>query len=269
MKFKQPNATGPGRNSPMNFLSCKNRAQQTILALLLLCALPLLSACGLFDGPTGYHGSVVKDKTRRNFFLIDHWGHSRHLQDYRGKVVVLFFGYTHCPDICPTTLNQLATAVRQLGANARRVQVLFITLDPEHDSASVLADYLRGFHPDFIGLTGSPEKIRAAAREFSVYYLEQKTEQTPQQTAHSATASTQHAEGANSPDHASPAGQGHHASAADTAPVLLEHTTNSLVFDADGRLRLLFKATQEATEMAADLQRLLTESSLSHTGTAD
>lgn len=232
----------------MNFL---RQFGQTLLIASCLSALP---ACSPFDSQPGYHGSVVKDKAQRDFFLIDHLGHSRHMQDYRGKVVVVFFGYTHCPDICPTTLSQLAAALRQLGPEAGRVQALFVTLDPEHDTASVLADYLHSFHPDFIGLTGSRENILAAARAFGIYYLQTahpSTEPVAESTGHAAEPATA------APNHDA------HAPHTGTAPLRLEHTTNGLVFDAGGHLRLIFKATQEADEIAADLRRLLADSAAS------
>ena len=105
-----------------------------------------------------------------DFKLTEATGKERHLSDFRGKVVVLFFGYTHCPEVCPTTLADLAQVVRLLGKDAGKVQVLFVTLDPERDTAEVLAKYVPSFNPSFIGLYGDTGATALAARVFAVSY---------------------------------------------------------------------------------------------------
>lgn len=105
--------------------------------------------------------------------LTDHNGQRRTLADFQGKVVTLFFGFTHCPDVCPTTLGEMATVMKELGGDAGRVQVLFVTVDPERDTADVLKRYVPAFHPTFLGLTGSAEEIARAAREFKIFYQKQ------------------------------------------------------------------------------------------------
>lgn len=100
--------------------------------------------------------------------LTSHQGTPQKLSDFTGKVVVIFFGFTHCPDICTPTLAKLSAALRQLGDKAREVQVVFITVDPDHDSPAVLAKFVPAFHPSFIGLTGSAGQIFAAQREFKI-----------------------------------------------------------------------------------------------------
>jgi protein SCO1/2 len=155
----------------------------------------------------------------RDFVLSDASGARRTLADYRGKVVVLFFGYTHCPDVCPTTLAQLAQARRLLGADADRVQVLFVTLDPERDTPQLLARYVPAFDPSFVGLTGSKNQIEAAAREFKVFF-QKVAGPTP-----------------------------------DT--YTLDHSSGSFVFDPHGQVRLYVLDRARAEQIAADLKRLL------------
>jgi protein SCO1/2 len=104
------------------------------------------------------------------FALIDHTGKPRTDEDFRGKLLVIYFGYSYCPDVCPTDLQQIGLAVDGLGAAAESVQPLFITVDPERDTAAHLADYVRLFHPRLIGLTGSAEQIRRVALAYKVYY---------------------------------------------------------------------------------------------------
>jgi len=105
-----------------------------------------------------------------DFSLTDANGKARKLADFRGKVVVLFFGYTHCPEVCPTTLADLARVMRELGAEAEKVQVLFVTLDPERDTPDVLAKYVPYFHPSFLGLYGDANATSQAAKVFAVNY---------------------------------------------------------------------------------------------------
>lgn len=105
--------------------------------------------------------------------LTDHTGRPRTLADFRGKVVVLFFGYTQCPDVCPTALAEAAQAVRSLGERADRVQVLFVTVDPERDTAELLAAYVPAFHPDFLGLRGDADQTQAATQAFRVFHRRQ------------------------------------------------------------------------------------------------
>ena len=104
------------------------------------------------------------------FRLTDASGNARSLADYRDKVVVLFFGYTHCPEVCPTTLADLAQAMQELGADAKKVQVLFVTLDPERDTPAVLGKFVPYFDPSFVGLRGDAQATAEAAKAFGVNY---------------------------------------------------------------------------------------------------
>ena len=104
------------------------------------------------------------------FTLIDHTGKQRTDADFRGKLLIVYFGYTTCPDICPTELMQIGLAVDKLGAAGDEVQPLFISVDPERDTPAVLAPYVAQFHPRLIGLTGTPQQIRSVADSYKAYY---------------------------------------------------------------------------------------------------
>ena len=105
--------------------------------------------------------------------LTDHNGQRRTLDDFKGKVVVLFFAFTHCPDACPTTLAELSTVAQELGPDAKQMQVLVVTVDPERDTPEVLRKYVPSFNPAFLGLYGTAEETAAAAKEFKVYFQKQ------------------------------------------------------------------------------------------------
>jgi protein SCO1/2 len=155
----------------------------------------------------------------RTLELADFDGKPRRLQDFRGKAVVLFFGYTHCPDVCPTTLADLAQAMRQLGKEAERVQVLFVTVDPERDSAEALKRYVTAFDPHFLGLRGDLEATRRAAKEFKIYF-------------------EKHPGGA-------------------PGAYSLDHSAQSYVIDPQGRLRLFVRQDRIAADLVPDLRTLL------------
>jgi protein SCO1 len=149
--------------------------------------------------------------------LTDHTGRPRKLEDFRGKAVVVFFGFTHCPDVCPTTLADVSQALKQLGPDAQRVQVLFVTVDPERDTREVLAKYVTAFDPGFVGLYGDAAATQRAAREFKVYYEKRKT------------------------------GEGYS----------VDHSGQSYVIDPQGRLRLLVRPDRITTDLPDDLKTLL------------
>jgi protein SCO1 len=123
------------------------------------------SAARLMDDLMWNHGPIGGP-----FALIDHTGRPRTDKDFRGKLLLIYFGYSYCPDVCPTDLQQIGLAVDRLGPDGEAVQPLFITLDPERDTAAHLADYVPLFHPRLIGVTGSAEEIRRAALAYKVYY---------------------------------------------------------------------------------------------------
>jgi len=142
------------------------------LAPALLFVLALLAACS-----SGEQRFQLTDVTGADFGnelnLTDHNGKARTLQDFRGKVVAVFFGFTHCPDVCPTTMSDLAMAMKELGGDAERVQVLFVTVDPERDTRQVLAQYVPAFYPSFLGLYGDAQATARAAKSFKVFYQKQ------------------------------------------------------------------------------------------------
>jgi protein SCO1/2 len=154
----------------------------------------------------------------RDFRLTDHNGRTRTLADFRGKGVVVFFGYVHGPDVCPTTLSDMKAVIDQLGEDGKRVQVLFVTVDPERDTQALLAQYVPAFHPSFLGLYGDKEQTAKAAKEFKVFY-----QKSPGST----------------PDNYS-----------------VDHTAGSYVFDPNGRIRL-FVGHGQAAGMAPDIRILL------------
>jgi len=173
-------------------------------------------------GPAAFKGvDITGADYAKELTLRDADGKPRSLADFKGKVVVVFFGYTQCPDVCPTTLAELAAARKLLGADGARVQGVFVTLDPERDTPAVLKAYVGSFGDGFVGLWGSADEIKAAARQFKVFYAK-----VPGKTDTSYT---------------------------------LDHTAGSYVFDASGRVRLFTRYGAGAEALAADLKRLLAE----------
>ena len=155
----------------------------------------------------------------KDFSLTDHAGKPRRLADFRGKAVVLFFGYTQCPDVCPTTLAALRDTMGLLGEDAARVQVLFVTVDPARDTPQLLAQYVPAFNPSFLGLYGDGNATATVARDFKVFYA-QRPGTTP-------------------------------------GSYSIDHSTGSYAFDPQGRLRLLLRHGETPTNIAADLKLLL------------
>jgi protein SCO1/2 len=155
--------------------------------LLLISIFSLLTACGEQKLPSPFQASDVSAKyAQADFHLNDADGKPVSLADFRGKVVVLFFGYTHCPQVCPTELADLAQMMRQLGSDADRVQVLFITLDPERDTPELLAKYPTAFYPTFMGLSGDSMATAQAAQAFGVTYRKQANKNGGYDLDHSA-----------------------------------------------------------------------------------
>ena len=155
--------------------------------LFLILLILLLSACGEPEMPSPYHAVDVSwQHAQADFQLTDFNGKPRSLLDFRGKVVVLFFGYTHCPEVCPTTLADLAQVMGMLGKDADRVQVLFVTLDPERDTPQLLAQYPPAFYPAFKGLSGDSMATAQAAQAFGVIYQKQPNKNGGYDLDHSA-----------------------------------------------------------------------------------
>lgn len=154
-----------------------------------------------------------------DFRLTDHNGKERTLADFRGKAVALFFGYTHCPDVCPTTLSDMANAVRALGPDGPRVQVLFVTLDPKRDTPELLKNYVPAFNPTFLGLRGDVAATAKVTKDFKIYAAE-RLGKTPESYT-------------------------------------VDHSAQTLVFDTQGRLRLLLAYGTPGDKIASDLKVLL------------
>ncbi len=170
-------------------------------------------------------GSVFKNTDvtgidyARDFALIDHTGKPRTLVDFRGKVVLVFFGYTQCPDVCPTTMSEMAAVMKQLGPRADDVQVLFVTLDPARDTQALLAKYVPSFDVRFLGLRGDQAATEKVAKDFKIFF--------------------QKVPGKNAGDYS------------------IDHTAGSYVFDTQGRVRLFVRHGQGAEPIAHDLGILL------------
>jgi len=183
-----------------------------------------LVACGDRTGspPSSFKSIDLSTVTwGRDFHLTDHAGKPRSLADFKGQVVMLFFGYTHCPDACPTTLAAMAQVRARLGADARRVQGLFVTVDPRRDTAQVLAQYVPAFDPSFLGLYADSTTTAALARELKFYYSAQQAD-----------------------------AQGNYT---------VDHGAGVYVFDPRGRLRLMMRPGSAVDAMAADVAQLLKE----------
>lgn len=186
--------------------------------VLRMLALLVLGAC---TQPAHFSATdITGAEWGRDFHLSDHNARPRQLADFKGKAVVMFFGYTQCPDVCPTTLSGMAEVAKLLGADADRVQVLFITLDPERDTPAVLAHYVTAFNPAFLGLSGDLAATAATAKEFKVFFQKQAGS-----TAGSYT---------------------------------LDHTAASYIYDPAGRLRLYVAYGTPPEKIAGDIRQLLT-----------
>ena len=139
------------------------------LVLLATVAWPI-AGCGNPSKPSFKGTDITGAAFARTLALTDHHGKPRTLDDFKGKVIVVFFGYTQCPDVCPTTLAALREVRDKLGPDGDRLQVLFVTVDPERDTEQLLAVYVPAFHPDFLGLRGDAEATAKVAKEFKIFY---------------------------------------------------------------------------------------------------
>jgi protein SCO1/2 len=193
-----------------------------LVASFAACVLTLsLAACDKLPGKQAsfQNTDVTGLDYAKGFSLTDHTGKPRTLADYKGKVVIVFFGYTQCPDVCPTTMAEMAGVMQKLGAQADQVQVLFITLDPERDTQQLLASYVPAFDKRFVGLYGTPEQTAKTAKEFKVFYSK-----VPGSSPGSYT---------------------------------IDHTAGSYVFDKEGRLRLFIRHGGGADPIVHDVRQLL------------
>lgn len=212
--------SGPRSTSP-----APRDRRRDALAWLTVCATgSLLPACdrasvsGMAGGFKGLDVSGVS--YGRGFALTDHHGQARTLEDFRGQVVLLYFGFVQCPDVCPTALTRAAAVKDKLGEQAARLQVLFVTVDPERDTPEMLRAYMAAFDPTFLALSGGMADIKKAADEFRVYYKKVPT----------------------------------------GSSYTMDHTALSYLIDPAGRLRVALRHEQTADDYAADIRTLLAES---------
>jgi protein SCO1/2 len=189
--------------------------------LLWLCCVLALTACEKPQSPKVPFANtdITGLDYAKGFALTDHNGKPRTLADFKGKVVVVFFGYTQCPDVCPTTLSELAGIKKALGSDAERLQVIFITLDPQRDTPELMAGFVPAFDSSFLGLWGEQALIDKVAKDFKVF-----AQKVPSKDSKSYT---------------------------------IDHTAGSYVFDDQGHIRLFVRHGQGVDGLQKDLQRLL------------
>lgn len=174
----------------------------------------------LVGGPYTYHGTLIQSPERdRNFTLTGPDGQPVNLHDFRGKAVLLYFGYTFCPDVCPATLVELAQANELLGKDAEKAQVVMISVDPDRDTPEALEEYVTHFDPTFIGITGTEDEVAAVATQYGIFYEK-----------HDGTVATGY---------------------------LIDHTASVVVIDPDGYLRLIYPFGTPAEDIAEDIRHLV------------
>jgi len=184
-----------------------------------LIALSLLAGCGEKPAPAFKSTDLTGASFGKDFALTDHNGKPRTMADFKGKVVIMFFGYTQCPDVCPTTMAEMSEIMKTLGPQADQVQVLFVTVDPERDTQQLLAEYVPVFDKRFLGLYGTPEQTAAVGKEFKVMYSKVPGK--------------------------------------DPRSYSMDHTAASYVFDKQGKIRLLIRPGQPVSITVQDLKLLL------------
>jgi protein SCO1/2 len=198
-------------------------------------ALKLIAAFALLAGAIGLFGAcspkeeafksidVTGAEYARSFELTDHNGQLRHLQDFSGKVVVMFFGYTQCPDVCPTSMAELAEVKRLLGKDGERLQGLFVTVDPARDTAPMLKAYMAAFDPSFLALVPTPLQLDQITRDYKVFF---RRVEGPTPTSYT-----------------------------------MDHSAGSYVYDPKGQLRLFTRYGSGAAALASDIRILLQQAS--------
>ena len=192
--------------------------------LIAACALAVfgLAGCQPAAPPAFQATDITGANFARDFKLTDHNGAGRTLADFKGKVVAVFFGYIHCPDVCPTTLSDFSTALKQLGPQAKQVQVIFVTLDPQRDTPDLLKQFVPAFNPTFLGMFADTAGLQRLAHEYKVVY--QKTS-------------------VKGPDN-----------------YLIDHSAGTYIYDPQGRLRLLMPYGSSPETIVHDLKILLASS---------
>jgi protein SCO1 len=188
--------------------------------LLITIELSLLVSCGANQAGKGFVGTDISGADfSKSLALTDHTGVARTMADFKGKVVLLFFGFTHCPDVCPTTMLDLKKAMKLLGDKADEVQVLFVTVDPERDTQEVLAKFVPSFDSRFIGLRGNAEQTAETLKNFKIYFAK--------------------VPGKSESDYS------------------IDHSAGMYAFDKQGKVRLYLGYGQKAEDIASDVKKLL------------
>ena len=188
-----------------------------LLSAVLLC-LTMAGITGCDKLPPSYNAiDITGADAYRDFQLRDPQGKTRSLQDFRGKYVLVFFGFTQCPAICPTALARAAAMKQQMGKDGERLQVIFISIDPERDTPELMAEYTKAFDPSFIGLRGNEQETKQVADEFKVFYAKVKT----------------------------------------GSDYTMDHSTLSYLFDTNGRIRLAMRHEHTAEQYVADIKTLM------------
>ncbi len=203
--------------------------------MLLRNALKFIASCAIAAGAAGLFVACSEQKPAftaidvtgadyaKSFELTDHNGQLRHLTDFSGKVVVMFFGYTQCPDVCPTTMTELAEVKKALGKDGDRLQALFVTVDPERDTPQILKAYMANFDPSFLALRATPDQLAQLAKDFKVYY-KKVDGKTP-------------------------------------TSYTMDHSAGSYIYDTKGQLRLFTRYGSGVQALTADIQQLFKQAS--------
>ena len=218
-------------NDSHNFITHSASRRRFLLAAGTGAVATLLAACGLVsEPPSNFKATDITGAGwPRGFELTDHTGRFRTLADFRGKVVLAFFGYTNCPDACPLALSEMAQVVKQLGPDGDKVQGLFITVDPKRDTPERLASYVPAFNPSFLGLRGTQDEVERVKNEFKIY--------------------------SSAPDASKGSHLGH---GAEKGPYMVDHSTGIFIFDTEGRARLYVSANDRSVAaMVHDVKLLL------------
>lgn len=216
------NAKTANKHQPAGYLGARPGAALTkrLLYVLLACFAAILYGCKPPASAAPFKATDITGiDSGKNFRLNDHLGQPRTLADFKGKVVALFFGYTHCPEACPNTMVELARAMKRLGPDADKVQVLFVTLDPERDTPALLAQYVPAFHPRFIGLYGTSQQTAETAKAYRIFFNK--------------------------------------AAGGTPANYTIDHSLGVHIYDQSGQLRLLASFGMGADDLAHDIKLLL------------
>lgn len=182
-------------------------------------AAALLGGCGVSDAPKFHATDITGADYAKVFTLTDQHGQSRTLAEFKGKAVTVFFGYTQCPDVCPTNLTTMAQVVKLLGAEGERLQVLFVTVDPQRDTQQLLSEYMPAFNPSFIGLRGDAATTERVMKDFRIFAQKQGDIAGGNYT--------------------------------------VDHTAGTYAYDPQGRLRLYIRHGETPQNIADDLRLLI------------